>query len=192
MGSRWYRVMGLDPALRHGVLLSAEWVFSPEPRLENYEIIFEWSNKEEISVGRSGTSESLMKLANAIVLSVKNRKGILAIDWDVDAVYQKTPRGQIVRVGYFMGYLTRALQSRGVTSIYMSPQMVRRGLGLPANARKEVVHEAFYSTVKGLPDAVGHRGDIADALLLSFLVARSLLLEDRHVEISTQARLPGI
>lgn len=162
-----YRTYGFDGALRHGSLILGEWELEEElPILIERKLMYQWKKKDEVSLGIKSPVGAIQHLAQEISRSVKV-KVPLGIDWDPDHTFSKSNRVQIVKHAYFMGYVSRAFQEKGVSVAVINPRSVREILGLKYNLKKELVHEHFADFLKMDPLP----SDDMDALIISYILA---------------------
>jgi hypothetical protein len=174
---------GFDGALRHGVLVQAEWNLDRPKTLIEFEITFEWKKSSLLSVGTKSTPGEIQRLGHEVAKSA-NKKIPLGIDWDPDHPFRKSNRVQIMKHAYFMGFVTRAFLEKGISVAIIDPRTVRDILGLKYNLKKEEVWHEFKTMVavpsQDLPS------DLMDALIISYIIA---LAEQKEEHESPQISL---
>lgn len=192
-------VYGLDPALRHGSLLRATWNFAGKiPELAEVNEIYKWSQSSSVSCGVKDDPAQIQRLSMAILRSLKDHPaGYFSIDWDFNVGISVARKTQLVRMSYFMGYLTRCLQGRGNIVVMFAPLRVRRAFGLKNTAGKTDVFLSFeketdlgkYNIWRGGRPLNNNQSDEDwyDALILSYVMAKAMLQEARNATITAKS-----
>lgn len=167
------QALGLDPALRHGVLVRATWSFeAAAPELLSSEVLVEWSTppRKQGVLHTDVSIPEIQEFCNWITSEVAAHRvsGIpVGVDWHPMSIFWGNRKAG-VKLTFMMGYLCRALETLGIPVVFMDPGHVREAFGLPVKTKKEDI----WDQVEFLPDAAD--SDERDALILSYLVAEGL------------------
>lgn len=167
------RTLGLDPSLRHGILLEAEWSFAGDtPQLLSSHVLVDWSTppRKRGILHVDVSVPEIQTFCNWIISEVRKHEvsGMpIGVDWHPMSVFWGSRKAG-VKLTFMMGYLCRALETLGIPVVFMDPGHVRQAFGLPARTKKEDIWEE----VAFLPDSAD--SDERDALILSYLVAEAL------------------
>lgn len=196
-----YRIktLGLDAGLRHGALVSTEFLVTLNKahddinlKLMDHEILYTWDKKSPFSLSQEASGNQIsalcLELVRAIAsqgVMIKNgaikRQNIsIALDWDPMSIHWASRKLQMVKMSYFIGYISSMLQMHGYPVVYISPANARELLGLPPRSEKSILWNKIQpipgvSTFMEVPQVVkdiSKEGDLMDAFLLSYLIAR--------------------
>lgn len=181
---------GFDPGLNHGAIVQSRFEFTEEtiktPRLIQWEVVFEWTKKDDYSLVSHSDPYQIARLNNAIFASLKGRPiATWGIDYEETAGYWGTAQQDGV-LKFFMGYLYRGLQQIGCPVIWLSPSKVRGKLAVPRTPKgkgrsgRSAPKEAVWAAVAGVVQGMfawenmedDPQGDVRDAFVLSFLAAQ--------------------
>lgn len=181
-----HHAYGFDPAFRHGALVYTNFSIGSrreKDRLTDLKIIYSWGQKNGVSPKASPTE--LFRLAQNIVDPLKSIPVLpIAIDWDPQSVYWRASRIQIVQLGLFLGYLTRAMHDLGFPVVYINPGQVRKAFGSNnARMKKEEIHQWFreFCTYEEYENFLNQKNtDYLDATILAYLLARSIPSEGQY------------
>jgi len=168
-----YWALGLDPSINHGALVMACWDL-PAGTLVKYKVLHAWHTPSRRTrrnrskgEGRMDQRLRVQKVALEVIKAVEGYQGhIVGIDWDQTSIFWGNRRAGALMT-YMMGYMIHGLETKGTVPIIIPPSTMREALGLEKKASKEEV----WSVIDSLPEDHGQSGDVADALVLSFMVA---------------------
>lgn len=198
MRTRLIRSMGFDPGLRHGSLVSTDFEASYNEKTEDvdlnlirWSILYTWTQKSPYSLSERCTPNQISILTSqllnstlelGIVINPLNNKHQVSIgvDWDPVSVHWHSRKLQMSKLSFFLGYFSAVFHVHGFPCIYVSPTRVRTFFGLSRQSKKQEVWNRItgivsLDTIKRDPrvqDEMKKDGDIMDAFLLSYLVAK--------------------
>jgi len=165
--------LGLDPALRHGVMVQGHWDFSGKtPELVSSNVIAEWSTprRQRGALHKDATIDEIQGFCNWITgqLAATRITGVpIGVDWHPMSIFWGDRKAG-VKLTYMMGYLARSLETLGCPVVFLDPGEVRKAFGLPPSTPKE----SIWDQVSFFPGSAN--SDERDALILSYLVAEAL------------------
>ena len=169
--------IGIDPGLRHGAVVYAEWEFLDgiDWCLREPQLLYSWTKKHSVSIGQKSPPQEVYRLANMINQSIAGNvpKGTpIAIDWSRYSVHYKSRKLQAVQLAFFLGYLARAVQAGGHPVVFFSPHEVRSKMDMGAGD-KAAAWRWFIGQVEPI-ELPTLTEDQQDALILSYVMARSM------------------
>lgn len=177
---------GFDPAFRHGALVYTRFDKGSDQipnRLAELKVVYAWDKKN--GVGTDAEPIEFFKLAQRIVEPMAHLPILpVAIDWNPKSVYWRAAKLQMVQLGLFIGYFTRALHGLGFPVVFINPEQVRRALGSNnPRAKKEEVH-GWFSSVCDYSEYASflnrRNTDFIDATILAYLLAQSMPSEGQY------------
>lgn len=187
-GCHVYRVIGIDPALRHGAMVYSEFQSCPldqiRPRSPQWDVsmqvLFQWVKEDVVALSQKSPPSRVFRLVHHMMkamddsaISLKPGRVSVAIDLDMTAGLWGARRQQIAVQSFFIGVLSGALQSQGYTIHYVAPWGIRQFLGLPTRADKLQTQRAlrmFCRIPKNMPKSEDDlEGDIWDSVILGYV-----------------------
>lgn len=145
--------------------------------LINHKIIASWDTPPKASseINADSAPEEIHEfsqwLSRALVAEPKTRGLTIGIDWAWSSVFWGNRKAGL-KLTYFMGNLAALLTYSGNPAIYVEPNHVREVFNLPPKAPKEQVWKVSPTMSATDPDE-------RDALILSYIIAKSLKQEIR-------------
>ncbi len=178
---------GLDISLTHGALVYGEWDTDRRVHtLKEYAVLYQWDKEDDVSLSEKSTLTDVRLFCLQVFDTLKDKEYTrlpIAVDWDPTVVFWGR-RSSAVTLAFLVGYLSHTLEILGYPVVYITPAELREKL---TSSRKSVTKGKIWSMFPDLKKRVKGDSDVKDALVLSYLVARS---NDGPKQTST-ARVPG-
>lgn len=190
--TRYIRSYGLDPSLRHGVLVQSLFGFrsNNRPILTSVDVVFEWKARHPLALTEDSEPSDIYDLASNMAQSISSPGVPLAIDFDDRSVYWTRRPGQVLKLYFMLGYFISSVHSYGTPVVLIKPDQVRKSLGVSRRAEKDLVWGAFQGRVElsSLAKIQCSRSeDIRDAVMLSYVLSCTREMNNAH---PAQAPLP--
>lgn len=163
---------GFDPGLRHAVLLYT--LFDFENKRVEAEIAHQWTKKDpHLSI--SSTPLEISAFTQGIIKKVTEPAMAVGIEWDMNSVYMRTQKVQVVVTSFMIGYLSRGIQAKGFPMIFMTPAQLKGYFSIPPrDDKKTYMARPLYDFQSWeLPKLIYKDPDCYDAFLISYFTLKA-------------------